>query len=171
METKTQNLKKVFSVENIGRGKFKLEIYLDVDRELTDNDNWAISECGEKLTRIINQETYRTNKTYIEKAKEDKQDLINLFGNKQIFVQEIPNQYNVDHCHNPWLMVTTNVGHIKIGRRRHVFEIDWSGTIIPTKAKDLFPDEDVTREDRYIHAYGLEKAQEYINKILSSSGE
>lgn len=167
METETENLKKVHGVNGFGAsGKFQLEIYLDAGRELTEQDQRVIWDAAELLQKGIMQESYRLNKKEEAFGKEATEKLIGLFTGRDIFVQEIPNEYWNEDVHNPWLIVTTKKGHIKIGWRKRVIVIDWSASIIEAESDTLFPDEDVTKGEKYIHAWGYEKAQEYIDKIL-----
>lgn len=76
-----------------------------------------------------------------------------------------PNQYcPCDRC-PPWYLA--QVGEeppITIGWRKRVIVIDWeaSGKQLP----DLFASEDVTKSATMIHAYGYEKASEYLAKLL-----
>lgn len=63
--------------------------------------------------------------------------------------------------------MTTPIGHIKIGWRKRVVVIDWSETIVKENADDLFPDEDVTKVGKLIHAWGVKKATEYVGKLFS----
>lgn len=100
-------------------------------------------------------------------------ELKSLFNNP-IYVKIIDNEYWGEHPYawaSPWLLVTTAKGVIKIGWRKRVINIDWSQSDVKTEARDLFPTEDVTKGDytnpRYIHAWGYEKAKEYLDKILS----
>ena len=62
-------------------------------------------------------------------------------------------------------MITTRIGHIKMGWRKRVISIDWSGTEVQAKAQDLFPTEDVTKLEKSIHAWTEEKAAEYLDKL------
>lgn len=97
--------------------------------------------------------------------------LLSIFEHP-IYVEEISNEYCSDWCckHLPWFVVYNAFGPIKIGWRKRVINIDWSKTIIHYTADELFPDERVTKGDKYIHANNLEKAKEYITKLNSYEG-
>lgn len=89
-----------------------------------------------------------------------------------IYVEEIPNQYcGLSCCFNtPWAVVTTQIGHIQIGWRKRVINIDWTKTLVKASGKAIFPMEEVTRSEsyesvRYVHAWGYEKATEYLKKL------
>ena len=76
----------------------------------------------------------------------------------------IPNQYcPCEHC-APWFDVKTELGVIRIGWRKRVINIECNWNDL----KQLFPNEDVTKEKNYIHAWGKEKAIEYLTKIKCS---
>lgn len=169
METKTEGLKRVTYQESYGGNGNKciIEIYVDAGREFTKEEKQAFNDARELISKAVSQASYALNKEYQRQGAEDTQKIIDLFKDHKIFVQRIPNEYWAGDVHNPWLIVTTPVGHIKLGWRKRVINIDWSSTIIEAKAEDLFPDEDVTKYDKSIHAWGYEKAQEYINKLLS----
>jgi len=164
--------KKAYSYQGMGGicGNFKMEIYIDMEREINSNDDMVIMEFADKMRSGILAETILLNPKITEEAKEEKEKLIALFGDKKIFVSEIPNGYNSTSSYYsrfPWFMVTTEKGRIKIGWRKRVIEIDWSESIIPDEAEDLFAFEDVTKGEKYIHAWGYEKAKEYIDKLLN----
>ena len=146
-----------------------LEILLDAGRALTENDERNIRECAEKLAAVINGESIRLNPDSQKQALEDKQGILEAFGSRNIYVEEIPNGYCSDYCckHLPWFIVTTNKGRIKIGWRKRVIHLEWTDTIIKEDAETLFPSKDVTKYDKVIHAWGYEKAKEYLNKLLA----
>lgn len=167
--TSKHNLKRVYNIEAYGydNKKFVLELYMDIGRELGERDENIIREMCGRIEEGIGNETYLLNPKYQQQGIEERAKLLQLFGEEKIFTLEIPNEYRKDDPHFKWLMVTTKVGHIKIGWRKRVINIDWSGTIIKESGIELFPTEEVTREGKSIHAYGYEKAQEYIDKLLS----
>ena len=77
----------------------------------------------------------------------------------------------------PWFLVTSPIGHIKIGWRKSVINIDWSRSVVKKSGMELFPDENVTRGDarddgggRFIHAGGIDVAIRYL-KVLSAAAE
>ena len=85
-------------------------------------------------------------------------------------VHEIPNEYCGPKCcpHSVWFLVSTKIGTIKIGWRKKVINIEWDQTALTKTAQELFPQEDVTKQGRMIHAWTYEKAQEYLTKLAQS---
>lgn len=162
--------KSVFSYQSVGSyGRMDVEILLDNGRELNDNDNWNIRECVENLVKKLNEETIRLDPKTKEEYESTKARLLQLFDNRAIYVEEIPNGYcpcAICNQTSPWFIVTTAKGKIKIGWRKRVINIDWKDSLIKEDAKVLFPDEDVTRWETGIHAWGYEKAKEYLDIIL-----
>lgn len=89
-----------------------------------------------------------------------------------IFAKEIPNEYCPKACciTKPWAVVTTSKGHFKIGWRKRVINIDWTDSVISASGEELFPEEDVTKSSKYeqkrlIHAWGWDKAVEYLKEL------
>lgn len=163
--------KLVYSASGTGRGfNYSLEVYLDTNREIDNIDFNNIREHCDKIVSSVHKRTIQLSPESAEQAKTEKEGILLLFGDRSIFVEEIPNGYCSDYCceHLPWFIVTTNKGRIKIGWRKRVINIDWSDSIVLTsKAEELFPNENVTKGDYYIHAWGYEKAKEYIDILLS----
>jgi hypothetical protein len=111
-------------------------------------------------------------------AQEEEKSFREIFikaGFENVRLTALSNEYcDCDHC-APWFNVETEFGVIKIGWRKRVINIDWS-QILTARAEvglkkidflSLFKDEDVTKEPDYIHAWGWEKAQEYLGRLLS----
>lgn len=169
MNNQITDLKPAYKIQSFGSYNFTMEIYVDAGRELNKNDLSKIRDAAEIIQKNILQESIKLNPKSIAEANQEKNDILSLFGDRTIFSEEIPNGYCSEYCckHLPWFVITTNKGRIKIGWRKRVINIDWSDSIIKEKANDLFEEEDVTKGDKYIHAWGLEKAKEYINKLLA----
>lgn len=84
-------------------------------------------------------------------------------GYHQIALNETPNQYWRDPEALPWFEVTTEHGFFVIGWRKRVISIEWGESL--TVPEDLFADQDVTKDREMIHAWGYDKAIEYLTAI------
>jgi len=146
----------------------QLEIFLDANRDLTENDKRQIALCADSLIVSLMDEKLNLDPKVREKAKKEREDILAVFSGRDIFVEETNNEYFIMPYakYYPWLIVTTSKGRIKIGWRKRVLNICWDDSIIKESAEELFPDEDVTKFDKTIHAWGYDKAREYIDLLL-----
>ena len=92
--------------------------------------------------------------------------LFTLAGFKILNMWELKNKYWPDSypdmiLQNPWWLVKTEYGLIEIGPRKRVINIDWSDTSI----RKVITEDDVTKSETMVHAYGLSKALEYLAKL------
>jgi hypothetical protein len=94
-----------------------------------------------------------------------------LAGFEVLSLEQIPNQYwpecpNYEQIikNNPWWIITTCHGKIKIGWRKRVISIDWSDCKKKVDHKLITVDE-VTCYDGLIHAWSYGKAVEYLNQL------
>ncbi len=162
--------KEAGGLESISYGgkSFGIKISIASDYELTEEDhNWLFCQCQD-IMKHLNKEADKRNLEVNEAIKKEKEELMRCFELKEtVYVRSIPNEYDPTSLH-PWYIVVTHRGPIKIGWRHRVINIDWSESIIPAKSEDLFSNEEVTKEDKYIHAWSYEKAKEYITKLLES---
>ena len=78
----------------------------------------------------------------------------------------LPNGYCNQPCyaHKPWFLCHTPDGDIKIGWRKRVISIEWKENFKPFDMS-IFDSENVTKWERGIHAWGKNKAYEYIKKV------
>jgi hypothetical protein len=81
----------------------------------------------------------------------------------------IPAEYP-DRPTAPWFMVETDLGPVKIGYRRRVISIEWPHAegLKDVDGEELFKDEGVTKDHSLIHAWGKEKAVEYLKKLMAA---
>jgi hypothetical protein len=81
--------------------------------------------------------------------------------------EEIPNEYCGPQCcpNNVWYDVSTEAGVFKIGWRKRVISLDWSGATIKTHSDFLFPHEDTTKGEQMIHCWGYHKARQYLRVL------
>lgn len=122
-----------------------------------------VTQSGDKV--YFNTWQFWHKACEIIKCREEEKDYFESLLVKAGFhspMLELPNGYDGDERH-PWFQVQTLIGPIIIGWRKRVIHIDWSKT-----GKDfssLFTKEDVTQWPGGIHAWGKEKATEYLRKI------
>lgn len=162
----------VFKSESISSdGEMKgLEIRLFIQRELTEQDKKAIYLAGSTLLATIDRETKKVDPKYVAHKAEwltKAKECFKNAGLTPIFIEETENLYwgSGNAPHDPWLIVTTKFGRIRFGWRKRVIEIDWSNSLLTTTAEELFPKEGVTKGERLIHAWGYEKAVEYLKAL------
>lgn len=162
------NLQEVYCYQGSGnRTRLNMKVLVDVQRQFTETDKRNIRDCADKLVELLNKESYAIHPETKKDGIEERNGIVGLFEGSEIFVKEIPNEYHPNG--HPWLMVTTKIGHIKIGWRKSVINIDWSETIVNEKAETLFVNEDVTKDKKSIHAHGYTKAKQYLNVLLKTN--
>lgn len=151
-----------------------VRIYIAAGNNLTERANFlkdterVAYNAGEDLFNAVLKQHVMLDEDVKKSAVCQKAEILQLFEGKTIFVEEIPNEYGgKDPWYSlfPWFIVTTPIGHIKIGWRKRVINIDWTHTTQKECACNLFPNEDVTKGEYYIHAWGYEKAKEYLDII------
>ena len=158
-----------------GQGSFGISIEVggtnmpDFEADDAKAIRYAVYDAVRNISEEIKASRNAKNPECQKQKTYERNELIGCFPGK-IFVEEIPNGYCHDACcrHLPWFIVTTEVGRFKIGWRKRVINIDWSETIGTEPSNSLFPEEDVTKGEKYIHAWSVEKAKEYIDKIIAS---
>jgi len=167
------NYKTLFHTESAGAtGAFGLKIEVAATN-LPDLKTEEIREAAYQASRLITaavREAIKAKDADTPAEIECNRELLELFP-EPIFVEEIPNGYCNDWCckHLPWFVVTTEIGRFTIGHRKRVISIDWSDTHGTRFAEDLFPDENVTKYDRSIHAWSMEDAKRYVYAVLASA--
>jgi hypothetical protein len=81
----------------------------------------------------------------------------------------IPNEYCPCEICAPWFLVETQeLGFVKVGWRKSVIKIDWSRSqkAHTLDGMQIFADQtNVTHERSFTHAYGYEKASEYLRRL------
>jgi hypothetical protein len=91
------------------------------------------------------------------------ENIFNLAGIKVLNHWELANEYWPKGyletvASNPWWLVQTELGLVKIGWRKRVINIDWSATPLRT----TITEDDVTKSATMVHAWNEEKAVEYL---------
>lgn len=131
------------------------------------DDNYVIQERDEGFFNVWR--FYHSSCSRLDLASKNEASFREIFvkaGFMFSIMHHLPNGYSHDSSGPPWFKVETEVGSITLGWRRSVININWSETSHTGKdILQLFAAEDVTRGETYIHAWGVEKAIEYLSKI------
>ncbi len=138
-------------------------------KDLTEDERMTLIQAAGAIEEAGIAAYNKSDPARIEANQKERAGLLGLFT-EPIFVEEIPNGYCSKACcrDRPWFIITTKVGYIKIGWRKRVIEISWDGpSLIKKTAREMFPDEDVTKDDKLIHAWSLDHARRYI-KVLEA---
>lgn len=86
---------------------------------------------------------------------------------------EVKNFHRLENCYwpdvedyaqrrrdNPWWLVQTEMGMIKIGHRKNVTSVDWSD--LPEKYHIVVTEDDVTKDATMVHAWTYPKLLGYL---------
>lgn len=81
-------------------------------------------------------------------------------------VHELPNGYWPESYvelrrDNPWWLMETQIGLMKIGWRKRVIQITWTDTAV----RGIVTTDEVTRETDLVHAYSYAKALQYLTDL------
>lgn len=159
-----------------GDGVLGVKIMVLTQRDLTDNDRRAGYKAIRDLDAALDMETARLDPKTEDDRVREKADIEKVFvdaGFPVIFMEPIPNEYFGPNdpwsLRSPWYVITTPIGHIKIGWRKRVLALDWSRSTVKVAVDTLFPSEDVTKGDHMIHAWSYAKATEYLTKLRTET--
>jgi hypothetical protein len=171
------NWKTLFKKESWGTQTFGIEIRVAMDREFTENDKRNSYKIADDVEDAILRESVRINPEQQKERDAEKAHFLACFPEGMLVLAEpIPNQYCSRYCcdMSPWYKVTTPKGIVSLGWRKRVINITYEMRVTGGVDTDnLFPGEDVTRgkdythpATSYIHAYGYDKAKQYLAVIL-----
>jgi len=137
------------------------------DRNGMTTTNEHIIEEGDKTYFNVwdfhHRHCYRIKQNQEERAKFE--EVFKAAGFTNFLMKAIPNEYHGPSCFHcaDWYEVTTPFADFKIGWRKRVINIECK-KINPEK---MFSEEDVTKWGGGIHAWGWDKAQEYLTKMYA----
>ena len=157
-------LKQIALHEQLGGDRLAVAISVQLGRKLTDDENLLAYSFTNEMVELMQRNNHLQDPVYMANIAESKEKLLACFPS-HIYVKEIENGYSKRNI-EPWYVVTTSKGPITIGWRKRVIQIDWSKSNIKVGSIH-FPSEDVTKGDYFIHAWGYEKAKEYITLLLN----
>lgn len=149
------------------KGTSKFAVYFDQKEEGTD---WSpeVEHLCFRLHQALLRDKEINQPDFEERKSNNIKILLSVFDDLVLSYKEIPNQYCIDtsYLDKPWLEIATKRGLFLIGKRKRVFSITWDKTNIEDSAEDIFPLEDVTKVDKCIHAWTIEKAKQYVKTLF-----
>ena len=168
-------MKQLYKEKSVGNfGTFELEINVgdtNCPNPHAPEIGNAVYKAADLLKDAVLSAKMAADPDEQKRSKANRLEILSLFRNRTIFVEEIPNGYVCDWRtrHLPWFVITTTLGRFTIGWRKRVISIDWKDTIGTKTAEELFPTENVTKEGKSIHAWTLENASRYINIVFTTA--
>lgn len=144
---------------------YKLQVVLQGRACSSEEANMASKFCDE-FVRLLRRNDLLASSEVRDRIAETEKSIRALFVGRAIYVEKISNDYSPDSVF-PWYVVTTDKGRIKLGWRKRVIQIDWSDSEIDLYSNLVFGGEDVTTGEKWVHAWGYEKAAYYLKVLLS----
>lgn len=169
MSDKMEGFKEFYSAESFGIGGVGVKLFLRLPEDFVfpEAESDKVKNIIYKLCQELQNTVGRLDPKEVAACEKEAADILALFGDEKIFAEKIPNEYWASSGRS-WFIVTTKIGRIKIGWRKRVIVIDWSDSTNKCRAVDLFGSEDVTKDTHMIHAWGYEKAKQYLKVLLAS---
>lgn len=101
-----------------------------------------------------------------EQSRETMESIFKLAGFPIRHMWELANGYwplhpDYDNVRQPWWLVETDIGLIKIGKRKKVLSISWEAC----RVRGIVTTDEVTKEETLVHAWVVEKAIEYLREL------
>jgi len=124
------------------------------------NDDYVVQEGDEGFFNIRKYFHGECNRNHLAEEEERKfREIFEKAGFQVVKMTSMPNQYcSCEKC-APWFDVETVFGTIRIGWRKRVINIDWSGLNLTEAAHE------VTNGQDGIHVGGWDKAEDYLSCI------
>ncbi len=102
----------------------------------------------------------------VKEEREAIESAMKISGIKYTKVYELVNQYWGDcptkyDVSTPWYLFITEIGHIVVGWRKRVLNVDWS----ETKVRKIVTEDQVTKAEDMVHAYSYLKLAEYLTAL------
>lgn len=103
-------------------------------------------------------------------SKEEAEAIFRLAGFTVTRIWELANGYwprspDYDDVRDPWWLFQTEIGLVQIGWRKRVMHIQWDAC----EVRAVVTEDEVTKENYYVHAYSTEKAVEYLKALRTEA--
>ena len=139
------------------------------DKCLRCENGWTINDCWD-VVGSRHGELYHRDCDKYRILETHQEEFVNIMRDAEFpfsMMAATRNEYcRCPKC-GPWFLFQTPLGVLKMGWRKRVINIDWSKAKNTFQKTELFTD-DVTKGSTFIHAWGRDKAVEYL-KILKGA--
>lgn len=160
--------------ESYGNDNVGLIFLVKLNREFVAEDQSVMFRAGDVVRLGLQTVSAKIDPDGPQQRARHREEISEIYlqaGETAIYMEELPNGYCSYPCclNRPWFRVTSRIGHVVIGWRKRVFEIDWKDSMVKKSGAELFPNESVTRSETGIHAHSADKASEYIRTLHGES--
>lgn len=176
MQVDDKGMASVYSSDSGNEG---FSIRIKVPRPIDELDQKWIYEAVRVIERGMRLVTAKLDPKSEERRAEIRTEFQQMFaeaGFPTIYMEEIPNEYWPDSYadaiwRSPWFMITTPIGHFKVGWRKRVIRFDWTKTVL--KNFDLKSRGEVTHDYGSCDAYGVADGIKVLKELKAAldSGE
>lgn len=158
-----------YGEQSHGSEFFGLQIYVKMsNRKLCDGDTlYSQAEAIRAKLDTVSAERDPERELKLESYRKEIERVYMEAGVTSIFMERLPNGYCSKPCCllKPWFRVTSSIGHVVIGWRKNVISIEWGESTVGLSGNELFPNENVTRWETGIHAWGGQMAAVYVRRL------
>lgn len=174
--TSSHNHSEGVRIQVFGKEELMAKMRADTDfdnpdpiKKVLDHAMWEAREAVNRALTLATLMMDPETAVLQAKTKESFRKAFEDAGLGPIYMKELPNEYwgkDPWAIRSPWFLVTTRLGHFKVGWRKRVINLDWSQTEKKSgRLNHLGEKDNVTFGDFYIHAYGYEKLTEYLKDM------
>lgn len=126
----------------------------------------AVRKAAQDIEQALTRYSNSKDPKQLEFKIKERESLLACFAGKAGEIQELTNGYCFRACcsERPWYKVMTLKGPIVIGWRKKVIHIGWDPALTSLSVQD-----DTTAGEDFIHAWGYDKATEYIGLLRAKA--
>ena len=134
-------------------------------------DDLTQNPCVEVDHKMYHDKCWKNYRQQMEINAFTHQLMSLIYKDSDYHYELLPNGYCKGDCcaHIPWFLFHTIDGDIKMGWRKRVISIEWQENYKPFDFREIFKDQNVTKYQDgnkwEIHAWGTDKAYEYLKKV------
>lgn len=151
--------------------RFRIGVHIQIAGiPVSDEDGYLCMRHAESLKlELLTAQVKRDPE--VAKQKQEVVSRLSACFPEPIHVRQVPNEYCGQWCceHLPWLIVTTKRGAFKIGWRKRVISLDWSGSDVAATAEAWISRPSLVTCSSGNNAWSYEDAARYVAAVLKSN--